>query len=210
VDRHGCDPATTPVAPWGPDLDFPGYTATGDELVVSAGQTGRDPETLLRALDRVGAPARVYVDRREHGNGDLSTPGSAAIEVVGTREGGGPPLHYGAVLEDLRRASVVAIPLPRSDRLLGLTELNDALALAKPVVMTRTDAIDVDVEAIGCGFTVEAGDVDGWARALVRLTEDAELRAAMGARGREFAERHHNAETFDRHIVAAIRLAAGA
>jgi glycosyltransferase involved in cell wall biosynthesis len=174
----GRDPAATPVAAWGPDLAYARYTPTGDELVVSAGKTERDRETLVAALRDTGIPAKVY-------------------EAT-------PPAQYGAALEDLRRASVVAIPLAATDRLLGLSEINDALALGKPIVMTRTAAIDVDPEAIGCGFTVAPGDVAGWREALTRLAGDPALRARLGRRGREWAERHHNADTFRAAVVAAV------
>src|SRR5688572_18023681 len=42
VRSYGRDPALTPLASWGPDLNFPGYTPTGEEVVVSAGKEDRD------------------------------------------------------------------------------------------------------------------------------------------------------------------------
>jgi glycosyltransferase involved in cell wall biosynthesis len=195
--KLGRDPATTPVAAWGPELTYERYRSTGDDLVVCAGQTERDPATLLAALRGTRIPAKVYVNAP-------SAP-AADVEVVATQAG--PPIHYGAALEDLRRASVVAIPLASTRRLLGLSEIDDALALAKPIVITRTRAIDVDVEAIGCGIAVPPGDVRGWRAALERLAGDAALRAEMGRRGREWAERHHNADTFRAAMVDAVALA---
>ena len=196
VARHGRDPARTPLAAWGPDLAFAGYAATGDDLVVSAGKTERDTRTLLAALAGTRIPARVY-------GGGSSTDTAEVVPVAGQA-----PLDYAPVLADLRRASVVAIPLHPSDRLLGLTEINDALALGKPIVMTRTAAIDFDPEAVGCGLTVAAGDVAGWRAALTRLAGDAELRAAMGARGRAFAEAGYNSAAFGAVVVDAIAAAA--
>ena len=115
----------------------------------------------------------------------------AGVELVtdetheDTVEPGGPKFSYGHVLKDLVRASVVAIPLKNPGKISGLSELNDALALGKPVVVTRTLHLrDVDVEAIGCGVWVEPGDVSGWRTALARLHGDVALRASMGAAGR--------------------------
>jgi len=195
VRSHGRDPALTPVAPWGPDLGFPGYTPTGEELVVSAGKTERDVDTLLRALEQTRLPARVYAPLPSR---------SGVVEIVQT----GPSLPYSSVLDDLRRASIVAIPLRRGDRLLGLSEINDALALGKPIVMTRTGAIDFDPAQIGCGLSVEPHDVAGWRDALMRLAGDPALRAQMGRRGREFAEHGYNAEAFGAAVVEAVRTAA--
>lgn len=94
VRSYGRDPALTPLAAWGPDLGFPGYTATGEEIVISAGKTDRDVDTLLRALEQLDLPARVYADR---------PPRPGPVEIVAT--GTGPPLPYSGVLDDLRRAS---------------------------------------------------------------------------------------------------------
>jgi glycosyltransferase involved in cell wall biosynthesis len=198
----GRDPATTRVAAWGPDLTYERYTPTGDDLVVCAGQTERDPATLLAALRGTGIAAKVYVAA------ERAPAADAPVEVVATRVPGAPPIHFGGALEDLRRASVVAIPLASTERVLALSEIDDALALGKPVVMTRTSAIDFDPEAVGCGIAVEPGDVAGWRAALERLAGDPALRARLGRRGREWAERHHNADTFRAAVVDAVELAA--
>jgi glycosyltransferase involved in cell wall biosynthesis len=202
VGEHGRTPATTPLAPWGPDLGYERYRPAGEELVVCAGQTERDPVTLLRALEGTGLAAKVYADGR------LDLPAVAGVEIVRTWRHGGGAVPYPEVLEDLRRASVVAIPLERTERLIGLTEVGDALALGKPIVMTRSPAMAVDPAAVGCGFTVEPGDVEGWRAALLRLGHDPALRAEMGARGRAFAEREHNADAFRAAIRDAVTTAA--
>jgi glycosyltransferase involved in cell wall biosynthesis len=111
------------------------------------------------------------------------------------------------VIDDMRDASVVAIPMA-TDRLLGLTELADALALGKPVVVTRSEFLDVDVEAIGCGRFVEPGDVEGWAAALSELMGDTDLRRRMGAAARDYAESSCNERMFGEIVVAALRDAA--
>jgi len=84
--------------------------------------------------------------------------------------------------------------------LTGLTEAIDALALAKPIVVTRSRYFPFDVEAVGCGIWIEPHDVDGWARAFGRLLADPGMRAAMGAAGRRFAEHEWNYDTFCRGL----------
>jgi glycosyltransferase involved in cell wall biosynthesis len=110
-----------------------------------------------------------------------------------------PP--YLDMMEEMARASVVAIALLPGGQLAGLSELNDALALGKPIVMTRTPHIDLDLERIGCGHVIEPGDVEGWRSTLVRLHGDPELRREMGRRGREFAEREWNTAISGRQFV---------
>ena len=198
VEQHGRDPARTVTLPWGPDLGFPLYRPTGDELVVSAGQTNRDISTLLTALTRLRAPARVYVPP----GSPFSSTGDVEIVHI-------DPAGFHGVLHDLRRASIVAIPLVDVERVSGITELNDALGLGKPLVVTRSPEIDVDVEAVGCGREVAPGDVEGWVSALEELLGDAELRRRMGERGRDWARDHWNSDLFGERLAAALEDAFG-
>lgn len=196
VRAHGLDGARVHVAPWGPDLGFPGYESTGEEHgVVSTGKSNRDLVGLLRALADSGAHGVVY---------DLDGVVAAAPEGVRLVRPGGPGADpdapgaylYATVLAHLRGAAVVAIPLEDPHRLSGLTEINDALALGKPIVITRSPYTPVDVAAVGCGIEVEPGDAAGWSAAIGRLQDDPGLRAEMGRRGRAFAEEHFNYRRF--------------
>ncbi len=152
---------------WGPDLTYD-YTPISSEYVVSVGKNARDHATLLAALD---VPAVVYLREPMPHHPAVTTK---IIGPVGH-------LDYGRVIEDLKRASVVAIPLAGSG-LAGFTELIDALALGKPIVMTRN--VHFSPEAVGCGLSVPPGDVAGWRVALAAVTPE------MGRRGRAFAERN--------------------
>jgi glycosyltransferase involved in cell wall biosynthesis len=110
-------------------------------------------------------------------------------------------LRLSAALPALRSAAVIAIPIADPERLTGLTELNDALALGKPVVMTRTPHLPFDLDATGVGITVGLGDEQGWVSALNTLA-DADFRQQMGARARRFADEEFNYEIFSRELTA--------
>lgn len=196
--RAGRRDDRTLVLGWGPDLDFPGYRPAGEELIVSTGRTGRDLRTLVAAAELVDAPFRIHVDAQWTG----PAPTNVDFAV-------GAP--YSDVLDDLCRAAVVAISLlpPGAIGSAGLTEINDALALGKPIVMTANPYIDVDLVGVGCGRTVGLGDVAGWAGVLGELWNDAAARAQMGRSGRAYAERGWNAKTFGEGIVSAVALAGG-
>ncbi len=174
----------------GPDLAWAGYRGEDGGAVVSTGRTHRDLGLLAEASARVAAPLVLHdtVPR---------PPSPQRTEKVGA--------PYAAVMDDLRSASVVAIPLTRTDGCFGITELNDALALGKPVLMTRNPHIDVDIEAVGCGRWMEQGDVDGWADALAQLQQDPGLRQQMGSAGRRWADEHWNHRRFGDVLLDAVQ-----
>jgi len=188
--------------PWGPDLAAPLYQPAGDANgVVSVGKSNRDLPTLAQALARTRTSGVVYdLERR------LTQTPNAGVRVVhpGESEGVDPNSPGGYVparaIAETAAASIVAIPVLDPGRLTGLTEAVDALALAKPIVATRSPYFPFDIEAVGCGIWVDPGDVDGWVRALERLAGDPGARAEMGAAGRRFAEREWNYEAFCRGL----------
>lgn len=198
TERDGRDPERTIALPWGPDLGFAGYAPRAGECVLSAGKTDRDHATLLEALGRTGLPARVYA------LGD-APPGSVPpqTELVRPQPGGPPLIDHNDVIADMSRATVVAIPLSEPDRLSGLSELNDAMALAKPVVMTRSPYFDIDIEEAGFGIWVDPGDAAGFAAALERLASDPGQAEAMGRAARRFAEERWNYGLFCDGVASA-------
>jgi glycosyltransferase involved in cell wall biosynthesis len=184
--------------PWGPDLASPLYRGVGEANgVVSAGKSNRDLATLAAALRQAGASGVVY-----DLEGALSAPPNQSVRLVhqGDLAGADPDSAGGylanRVIADVAAASIVAIPVRNPDRLTGLTEALDALALAKPIVATKSAYFPFDIETVGCGIWVDTGDIDGWSRALGELLSDAAARREMGAAGRRFAEQEWNYEAF--------------
>jgi glycosyltransferase involved in cell wall biosynthesis len=71
----------------------------------------------------------------------------------------------------------------------------EAMAAGRPVVATRVCGVPYMVEDGASGVLVEYGDVVRLAQALLRLLRDSPLRARLGQRGRELAERRFRLET---------------
>ena len=184
-------------APWGPDLDSPLYEHSAEHAgVVSAGKSNRDLRTLASALARVDVPALIY-----DLEGQLAAPPSKQVRVrrpggEGTDAASPGGFLATAAITDIAQATIVAIPVSDPNRLTGLTEAGDALALGKPILATRTPYFPFDLEEVGCGCWVAPGDVAGWAVQVERLTADEALRRQMGEAGRRFAERVWNYESF--------------
>lgn len=193
----GRTPDSTLVAPWGPDLNFHGYNRlAGDSgRVVASGKTHRDFRTLLTAAKMAGAEVTI------HSEGVRETDAGANVRLISRAP-------YSAVMADMAAAAVICIPLdPAAAGTFGLTELNDALALGKPVIITRNCRIDLDIEEEGCGRIVDAGDPKALAVAIGEILRSDALRRDMGARARQVAETQWNQRLFGGELLRAVRLA---
>jgi len=185
LDRFGVPPGRVDVIEWGGDAAFyarslksdaaSGQLVAGGRGVVAAGRTFRDYGVLIRATRDTDLPVNIYC-----------TPDALPDEALS------PNIHIHsqadlltlkALLGAYRDAAVVAIPMiDLPDKLIGLTSLVDAMGMGKPVVMTRNAHIDIDIEKEGIGLWVDAGDVEGWKKALGRLLADPDTCRAMGQR----------------------------
>jgi glycosyltransferase involved in cell wall biosynthesis len=112
----------------------------------------------------------------------------------------GHVLSYRELYGRSRRARVIAVPLSEVDALAGLTSVLDALALGKPLLMTKNRWLDFDPEAQGIGYTLDVGDTEGWRQALQRVLGDRDLEASMGQRARALGERM-NTQTFAKDLA---------
>lgn len=101
-----------------------------------------------------------------------------------------------------RRADVLALPT-RGDCL--PQAVAEALACAVPVVASPLGAIPEMVRDGVTGLLVPPEDPRRLRRALEVLRDSPQQRRAMGERGRELAEREHDAGTNNRRLIAMLR-----
>lgn len=180
---------------WGPDAKY--YRPTGEigTGVVAAGRTGRDFRTFAEGAIRAGVDAEIICLEGDSYN----LKGLPHISLnVQPKEG---YMNYFHLMKLFNRARVLAIPLLPGLSLAGLTGLMDALAMGKPVICTRHPLIDLDIEKEGIGFWVEAGDVEGWSRALSFFEKNPEEAQSMGKRGRALVDKGLNSIGFAEQIM---------
>lgn len=185
--------------PWGPDLEYyPTPTGEPGRGAIAAGRTGRDFLTFAHAASAAGVEATVLCLRGERLSERASQLGPRVSIREVERE---TDLGYRELVPQLAAARVHAIPLVAGFSLSGLTSLTDALALGKPVIMTRHPLIDIDLEQENIGRWMEPGDVAGWAAALRWFEDHPDESAAMGRRARALAERRYNIDIFSRRMA---------
>lgn len=113
-----------------------------------------------------------------------------------------------AVRDCYRRASVVALSLHPTRQGSGLTVILEAMASARPVVVSDNPGLDDYVINGETGILVPPGDSAAMAEAVRMLLDDPERAAEMGRRGRRLVEEkfttRHMAADIDRVLRAAV------
>ena len=178
----GADAPRVVFVPFGVDVEAfaPHVNDSGDADVVSVGADPRRDFALLTTIARRHPDLRFgIVAGTEHVRALDSAPPNVAVETD-------VPLER--VRERLAGARVVALPVRRNSYSGATTVLLQAMALGKPVVVSRTDAIAVGYrleDGVNCRL-VEPGDEAAFERVLLETLADPR---ALGARARETVER---------------------
>jgi glycosyltransferase involved in cell wall biosynthesis len=198
-------PAPPPVSfvPFGVDTThFQSGQRTADVDVVSVGaDPQRDYELLARVASRFPERDFLVVADADRARMLARAPQNVTITA-------GVP--FDAVRELLAAGRVVALPVRDNLYSGATTTLLQAMALARPVVVTRTAAI-ADGYGLVDGETcrlVPPGDDAAFERALRELLDRPEEAAALGARAREHVVRELSWERYVDALETIVREAA--
>ena len=176
-----------------PDVVLPGVAPVAHlPVIVSAGKTERDHDTLVSACLDLDCALKIYCSAPTAPH-QTNLPDRIEIHASQSTHNA---VSYQELLTAYRNAFAIAIPLTKTQNLAGLTSLLDAMAVGKPVIMTRNPHIELDIEKEGIGFCVQPDDVHGWQQAIASLLAHPEEAAAMGDRGRCLCEKKYNLDVF--------------
>jgi glycosyltransferase involved in cell wall biosynthesis len=184
AERNG-DPARVVFVPFGVDArafaPADGRGATSGVVSVGA-DPHRDFDLLLRVAARLPDVEFRIVTSADHARVLPSPPQNVAVES---------DLPFEEMRRRLADASLVALPVRENSYSGATTVLLQAMALEKPVVVTRTSAI-----ASGYGLAdgenvrlVAPGDDAAFERALAEVLRDDLHARALGVRARAMVER---------------------
>ena len=196
--------ARVEFVPFGVDASsFPadGGTGPGDGVVSVGADPHRDFDLLLRVAARMpDVPFRI-VTTSDHARALPPPPENVSLE---------PDLPFEEMRRRLAEARLVALPVRENSYSGATTVLLQAMALEKPVVVTRTSAI-----ASGYGLVdgenvrlVEPGDEEGFERALADVLRDEWHARALGASARATVERELSWERYVDRLESLLRAAA--
>ena len=188
--------------PFGVDSEaFRPTDVAPDVDVVSVGaDPHRDFELLLAVAGAMPATSFLAVTTADRARSLAGRPGNVAVET---------DLPFDEMQRRLERARIVALPVRENSYSGATTVLLQAMALAKPVVVTRTAAIATGY-GLEPGENVElaaAGDADAFRAALEGLLLDDARARSLGAQARSTVE---SGLTWDRYVATLEGLLAGA
>ncbi|HYF50919.1 MAG TPA: glycosyltransferase family 4 protein [Planctomycetota bacterium] len=186
---------------WGVDLEMFRASDQPGEYFLCCGRTQRDYKTLLAAAAKVNFPFKFIIPESERGGLELP----ANVQIVGgpktTADDKGLP--YPELLKHYHGCRAVLIALYADpNNTAGCTNALEAMACGKPLVMTRTGCLELNLRKREAGIEVEPGDVDGWVQALRLLADDAALARRLGANARAAVDAHYNLPRFEREVCS--------
>ena len=183
-DWLGPDGAPVVFVPFG--VDAAAFRPLGGDTDTDLVSVGADPRRdfvlLLGVAQRHPELSVRIVASAEHARGLGQLPDNVAVET---------DIPLADVRARLAAARVVALPVRDNSYSGATTTLLQAMALGKPVVVSRTDAIATGYsleDGVNCRL-VEPGDGEAFERAVLEMLTGADAAAAIGIRAREAVER---------------------
>lgn len=180
---------------WGAELSFFPRIPFQPGWFLSCGRTERDFPTLKHATDLSQQPVCLVSSGQER----ASWPAHVTIvEGVKGRLSENIKLGYDELFRTYYARTTATLIILNDDPAqktgVGFTNLIESMAMARPVIITKTGSTpsELDVEQAGCGLHVPANDPKALARAMDTLAGDTKAAEEMGSRGRALCESHYN------------------
>ena len=185
----------------GVDKDFFSKYATANDpeskpFLISSGNSGRDFDILIKASQKINFPFKIYCRPESY---PKVKPLPKNVEIL---SGDFP---FGQICKDYADARIVLIPLAANPKgTAGIISLLDAMAMGKPVIITKNDNLDVDFEREKIGMEVGENDVQGWIQAIEHMINDYSSLKAMGDVSMKLGGERFHINTFVKNLAKAL------
>lgn len=171
--------------------------AAHEDYILTVGNEQRDYATLGKALAGTGIKL-VVVASSQWASGSTAISQQAEVQVM-------PRLSYRELRDCYARARLVVIPLYDVDYAAGVNALQEAMAVGKPVIISRTPGIADYVVENETGVYAPPGNSEALRSAILSLWENAPERARLGANARQAVEDTMNLDLYVDHIENIVR-----
>ena len=161
-------------------------------MICSAGLERRDYPTLMDAVDGLDVEVVIAAASPWSKQADSSAGHTLPANVEVRR------LSLYELRELYARAAFVVMPLVNVEFQAGITTILEAMAMARPVICTRTPGQTDTIVEGETGLYVPPGDAAALRSAIERLLADPEEAARLGNRARRWAVEHADVEVYAR------------
>ena len=185
VGELGIAPERLHVIPYVADTAFwqPRQVTARSRLVVTAGLEHRDYRTLVDALPGLQASLVAAVGSAHSPQSSARLPEQWPVDAtIGYADYEGLRDHFAA-------AAVIVVPVVETDFQAGITTALEAMAMARPVIVSETRGLRGLVRDGETGLVVPPGDPAALHRAIARLLDDPALGERLGREARQFVKR---------------------
>jgi glycosyltransferase involved in cell wall biosynthesis len=110
-------------------------------------------------------------------------------------------ISYEMLKNYISESIAICIPLNFDpDDTCGFTEILEAMSMGKPILMTNSGCLDIDIEREEIGLYVNPGDAKDWVRKINYLTKNPRKAKQMGENGRKLIEKTYNISSYENRI----------
>lgn len=162
---HSDDPEVRFI-PWFADSQIfaPESQVDTGKYFLAVGKTRRDYTTLLEACAKVDAQFRIIAPK------EVAQQTTIPPNVKFVETSSDPPdaaISYRELRDWYANSIAVLVPLVEDpEDTSGYTSMLEAIQMRKPIIMTRSGCLDLNVEELGVGIFVQPGDSKSWVTAL--------------------------------------------
>jgi len=182
------------------DTDFfqPDPSVPDGGYLIACGAENRDYATLAAAARLTTRRIKVF------GHGFLSAA-PASNEALPDNFELGSRVSYEDLRKEYAGAAGVVIPLNAVDYAAGVTGLVEALAMGKPVIVTRSSGIADYLQAINPGIEVEPANAVALAEAINSIEQNQACLRDNGSNNRAWALEHCSVKDYARLVADMMR-----
>jgi glycosyltransferase involved in cell wall biosynthesis len=178
---------------WGVDLEFYKPKKVEKKIIFSAGKSSRDYHTLCEAVKDLDVECVISCDAKNIDN--LNIKQYHNVQFITDL------IPYKDLIDLYNQSLVTVVPLANIKRCFGITSVLEALAMESPVILTKTQHIEVHLVDENCGVYVKKGDVEDLKNKIKYFLENKSMAREMGVRGRKYVTRKYNNDSFAEQVV---------
>jgi glycosyltransferase involved in cell wall biosynthesis len=165
--------------------------------ILAVGQEQRDYETLLRAISGTDIKL-VVVASSPWSTSRIRMDGIGEVTVLSH-------IPYRELWTLYAKARLVVVPLFAVDYAAGVNTALEAMAMAKPLVVSRTRGIADYIVHNETGLYVSPGDAAELREVILALWGKAEERKRLGTNARQAVDEHMNLDIYVDRVVQILR-----